>query len=470
MDTTRKCQNFFCSHTEQLNPHEMQPVELVSNSSIIHSLTELRENFNPENLLQALLNGNLYIWLEQHYYEKEATQISQLRIEDKSCLKDLCEILGINYYDIKKLNEEEIQKLNERKSIIAQFTSDENILNSPWNVALNQEELSVLINKGEKEIILCKDVFCIPIRVPGMTYTAIGNAKIENPYTAEQYNRAGIIIKGIVLPESSTEKNSDIAKEAALANGYDDFAETHCPLAAAIHAALKSYKMMDSFTLPYNASITTKQFALKATCRDAIRETIEKAYEAAENRFSAYSSKSIAKEAATFYSEEILRVLKPLINNIKRIASMTKNLDAYDSLEQLVNKSYKNLQELFNQELTDSYDYYKMYDINYFIEQVDIEKDDYRLAESGIWRLLEAAVTDRVQYSISGMYTSISELERDVNDRSSTFYNSIYKLYKEYVSLIEECIEIIGKEFPEPTTKETLLQYTERLCVIKAAS
>lgn len=92
------------------------------------------------------------------------------------------------------------------------------------------------------------------------------------------------------------------------------------------------------------------------------------------------------------------------------------------------------------------------------------------MAESGIWRLLEAAVTDRVQYSISGMYTSISELERDVNDRSSTFYNSIYKLYKEYVSQIEECIEIIGKEFPEPTTKETLLQYTERLCVIKAAS
>lgn len=472
MDPLKKVQDIFSVTPNKPTPQEMEPVVLELNNTVIHSMQELREHFHAEDLLKALLNENLYIWLEQHYYEKEAEQIFHLHIEDKNCPKDLCRILGINYMNVSKMSDEDIEKLNARKALIAQFTSDENILNAPWSVALNQEELSSLINSSEKHIYLCKETFSIPIRVSGITYIVIGDAKLESPYTLAQYNNAGITITGISLPETADNVTSTIAKEAAKANGYDDFSETHCPLATAVHNALKSRQMTDIYRLPYTASSALKQYTSKSECKEKIESLVSKAYEAAENRFDTYGSKSIAKQAATFYSEVINQVMLPIKDNLKRIAIMTNKSDVYNSLEQLINKNHKNLQELFCKELTASYNYYKMYDKSYFIDKVDIITYDSRIEEKGFWRLLETAMSDRVKYSIdaTSMYSSISELQRDVDDRSATFFKAIYYEYAGYIEQIESLIEMIGNGFPKPEEKESLLQYTERLCAIKAAS
>ncbi len=346
MNQIKKDQGIFSVTPKKCTPQEMDPVVLELNNTVIHSLAELREHFHAEELLTALLNENLYIWLEQYYYESEAEQVSHLKIEDKNCLKDLCRILGINYNDVKRMTDEELEELDSRKALIAQFTADEAILNAPWRVALNQEELSALINSGEKQIYLCKETFSIPIHVPGITYTVIGDARIETPYTLTQYHNAGITITGISLPETTDPKTSVIAKEAAKANGYDDFAENHCPLAIAIHKALKSRPMTDIYRLPCEASATIKQYTSKSECTAKIKALVTNAYEIAEKRFDAYGSKSIANQAATFYSEGITQIMGPLKDNLKRIAIMTNQNEAYRSLEPLIDKCQKNLQEL----------------------------------------------------------------------------------------------------------------------------
>jgi hypothetical protein len=274
------------------------------------------------------------------------------------------------------------------------------------------------------------------------------------------------------LPETTDNKASDIAKAAAKANGYDDFSESHCSLSTTIHNALKSHLMANVYRLPYTASSALKQYISKSECKKAIEALVSQAHETAEKRFDTHGPNSIAKEAETFYSEEINQVMLPIKDNLKRIAIMTNKSDVYDSLDPLICKCNKNLQELFGKELTESHNYYKMYDINYFIDKVDIVTYDSRIEEKGLWRLLETAMTDHVKYSIdsSSLYSSISELQHDVDDRSATFFKTIYHIYAEYIEQIEVLVERIGNGLPKQKENESLLQYTERLCAIKAAS
>ena len=201
--------NLFQKEATNKNETQNEKVKLVLHDTTIRSIKELRENFDAEEIMKYHLNGELYLWLSQHYYEEEADAIKKLAPEQPGCLQKICSVLGVSDPSCAGLSEEEAAKWEERKKLVSEYTTDPKILSEIWLVATNQEELAELLNRQEKKIYLFHNSFTIPLRISGVEYLGIGDATLDNPYTKEQYEKAGIKISGFTLP---TEENPETAK------------------------------------------------------------------------------------------------------------------------------------------------------------------------------------------------------------------------------------------------------------------
>ncbi len=437
---------------------------LTLNGKTIHSLQELRDNFKAEELMKQYLDETLIAWLNEHYYETEASIIDKVIFDRSFNIQKLCEVLKIDYDPYANMTEEEKAIYDEKKRIVSEFTSDSSILSNLHLVAMNQEELAGLLNHGNKKIYLCKEHFSVPIRESGKEYICISNAVIDNAYTEQQYKRAGITVIGFDLPEHENPDTIELAKDAAASYGYDDYHETHSFLASIFHNKLKSERLINWHHVPYDSHVDGKFYKSKSECEQARDEAIRRAYGEAEKYFSTGDSKSLASEAAQRYSEHIASVFDKNRHVLATLCSLTNTSEYYDMLCDKVNKCHKNLLTKFENELNYNRDYYSMYNIDYFIEQVDIEEHDYRVEEDFLARVLETLFTDSIEYSITNLYSSISEIEQDLDYYSNTFYGAAYNLYKEYVSEIEDIIEQIGRELPANNEGEEPEDYIKRCC------
>lgn len=444
-------------------------VELVLNDTTIHSLAELRQYFDPEEIMTYFMKGQLLDWLRQHYYEKEADAIAKIDCTQADCLQKICLALDVEYLLYQKMTAEERNKWNEKRRIVCECAKDPDHLPSMQLIALNQEDLAKLLDKQEKKIYLCNNSFSIPLRVSGVEYTNLGNATIENPYTKAQYEKAGIKMSDFVLPAEEDPTTAEFAKAAAISNGYDDFQETHTPLATAFHKRLKSRKLITPHHLSYNSSASGKFYTSKSECKKAREQIIRKAYDEAEKYITTGNSKSLVKEAAEFYSNEISSVFEDTRNPLETLCSMTGTKDLYDKLIGKVDTSYKSLLREFESELDDNRDYYNMYDFDYFIDQVEIEEHDHRIYDDFFSRTLETLLSkDSIEYTLTDLYSAIREMENDLNGQASTFYGAAFSAYQSYVSEIEDIINKIGTGLPAMDKDETIEDYLMRCCVKEA--
>lgn len=416
----------------------------------IHSIKELQENFDPEILLQHHITGDLELWLEQHFYEKEAEEVSKIKIDEPGCLSQLCSTLGIVYE--KTLSDEEQNALNLKKEKVKQLTDNEEIISHPELAAFHQGELVELLKKGFKKIYLCKEEFSLPIKMPNIEYIGIGNATIRNPYTKEQYDKVNIKITGLQLADKVDAVTDSIAKESATANGYDDFQEQHTQLASLFHKELHIARKPVIYRLPLDLWKATREYSSKYDCKKAIESIIQKAYDKAGNYLTVGKSCSISKEMATFYSEHIHKTFNPHMERIQQISAISKTQFAYDELKSLIQGSYKSLLNVFEQELLDSSDYYSLYKKQYFIDLVDINEYDARTCDTGLWGGLEKLLTDKIKYRMSPeISTSVQEMQKDLNDHCTTFFNAAHEEYCDYIIKIEKALDEIGFRIPETT-------------------
>ncbi|MDY4892546.1 MAG: hypothetical protein SO130_03965 [Agathobacter sp.] len=457
--------NFLKEHPSE---EKSEPVNLVWNGTTIRSLSDLREHFIPEELLRAHMNHSLVPWLRQHYYDEEADRIENVRMEDPDCLKTLCKILKITSELEKHLSEEERQILQKKRETLSRFTEDDNILSNAACAATNQEELARLLDAGCKQIYLCDNTFSLPLRKSGIHYIGVGPVAIENAYTREQYEKAGIRVDGISLPESVSDEKNAQAKHAANANGYDDYAENHSPLAAAFHEKLKAPKLFDYCDLPNNTSIVSEFFKSRSACEKARDNCLKNAYWEAKNYFDINSTKAVSRKAADFYSKRLEQVFIPVIDRLELLCKMQNQTSAFTSLRKKINDSHENLLKAFETEILDNRDYYSMYDYNYFLEQTSIEKHDFRVSDDVFFKLIETVVADNIEYTIEGIFEPINEMEKDVNDYANTFFGAALSKYKAYTDEIETLIDSIGHGLPPFNKDETINDYLERMCLKKA--
>lgn len=446
-----------------------EKVRFVINNNTIHSLKELRENFEAEAILNAHIDGTLATWLEQHYYEKEFEAVSNIStVGEPKCLQKLCAALGVDYADAKNMSAEEKQQWEERREIVSGLSSDPQILSELYLVALNQEELAKLLDQEVHKIYLCQECFSIPIRIPNVEYIKLGNATLEHPYTKEQYEKAGIQVSGFTLPDSVDEDSASLAREATAANGYDDFQEHHTPLATLFHNQLKTHRLSNTHYIPFNDTVGGKFFHSKQECEEAKNNCIRKAYNEAEKYVTTGSSKSLSKEAANYYGDIIEKTFSAIKDKLEALSNINAADDAYNTLIQLVKYARKNLLREFEEELNDNRDYYAMYDFNYFKNQVEIEEHDYRMAEDFFTKALETLFTDSIQYTVTDVHSAISEIQDDLHNHANTFFGTVHHSYQEYVAEMESLLDQIGKDLPKASQDETIDDYINR-CFVKKA-
>lgn len=454
-----------------MNENPNEKIELQIHGVTIHSLSELRNHFDPNAVLKAYEDGSLLSWLKQHYYERETLSVMQLQYEKSDCIEKLCTIFNIDYPSTRYMSSEEQNAWNSRKNLIAQYTSDNNVLNKIHLVAMNQEELAALLDQGRQTIYLCNATFSIPIKMSAVKYIGIGRVTLENAYTAEQYRKCGIKIINILLPNSVSPEMENEAKLAAAAYGYDDFGDTHNPFMTAFHEKLKAYKpnRFHGLNRDYANHAFSETFSSKSDCEAACKRCIKEAYESAEQYLQPGNAKSFSTEAADFYSKWLKDAFAPLKEELKTLCTMNNTNSAFNAIEELIKESHKNLLAEFEEELQENSYYYKMYDLNYFIEKTDVETLDLRLSDNNFLRFIETMIPERMQYMVSKVHEPLDEMQDDLEKREDSFFKKAFQIYQEYILKIEKQLELIGKNLPEMAENESLEEYLTRMSEKKAS-
>ena len=410
----------------------------------IRTLDDLRSHFDLPQVTAAFLDGSLEAWLSACYYEREAEAIRDLPHDLTPAVeRQLAAILGV---ELPLTPEEQAQRERKRAAI---RRHDESLVFHAAETATDQQELVELLEDGLTTIYLCEGRVSVPIRRSGIHYIGIGSPHMEAPFTEEQYRRAGITFEGIVLPTQIDQSAQSIAEEAAAANGYDDFAETHCPLAVKVHDSIKVNRIWYSQLLHTNtddAGITA--FPSRWAAEKVAKKVVEKAYRESNSFFQTDHTACLAPPLAAEYAERLQRGLEELPARLCALTGDKRELA--EKLIGLVNKAPEALRERFEQELRENTDFYGMYEESYFIERVTIEKNDYSMDmfDSDFLNGLARLIQNETDYNIDvwSLFEIIREMEEDVNKHADAFYSSAYYIYRGYCREIENLAEEIGKD------------------------
>ena len=167
----------------------------------VRTLEDLRESYVMDSVLEYFETGALLEWLEERYYEEEAAKIKAIDRNDPDKTQKICDALGVIYR-----NEEErkaAKRLNLKKRILRIMGAGETELDNADRCALDQEDLSELIDRGVSEIYLCGDYeFSIPLSKGNRKYIGIfGTTNIKTRAKSQkELDEKGIVLQNVKLP------------------------------------------------------------------------------------------------------------------------------------------------------------------------------------------------------------------------------------------------------------------------------
>lgn len=422
-------------------------VTLKMKDHAINSIQELREYFDPETILKKHSNGKLAKWLSQNYYEQEAEITAGINPESDTCLQELCNALGVEYSILLFFSDTEKASLSEKKKLLSSVTEDKEILEHIYLVATSQSELAALIDKNADLIYLYNNTFSIPISISDITYIGIDdNVMIENPFTKKQYERAGITVKNIKLPENENPETIELARSAAADYGYDDFSDYHSSLALKYHDALKVKPFISKKDLELNTPDEDTYYNDYYSCKNAAEDIFKKVYDKANSYFDPNNKNSLAKECAKYYSTIIKDAFEEDLSELEQLSIKNNTFKSYEKLSKLINKSKSKLKKHYDNELVEDAEFYELYDVDYFVDEIDI--DDIQLNNPSNDDLLNIVIDflfdTSTKYIISDIQSPYSELKSDMDDHSLTFYKYAHREYNRYIQKIENCLDIIA--------------------------
>ena len=415
---------------------------ITMNGKDITTITELRENFNISEAIALQKSGALSGWLRELYYESEADAVEPYCFPNwnNSARKYFCSILGVEYQltlsdDVKVVFENNREKL-------AEYTTDVNILNNADVVAADQSQLAKLINDDEKEIVLYKGDFSIPISKSGITYYCVGKPKITNLYSSEQYQKLGITVNNITLPIEDNKENEYAFVTAAEKNGYDFFYEKHNELAGYFHRNISVCQML------YNFSVGIAQgspvFRFKSECESAMKNAVKKLHSKACGYLDPDRSSGFVIKAAEHYSKRITETFEKIENGLYKYCEASGKMAEFKKLRDMCVHAKRELRSKFSQEINDS-SYYKMEGLQYFYDQIDIEKKDYSEDYDAMSRFLAHFASGWIEYRYEGIFDVAREIQSDIDSLADTFVSNAHAEYLEYVDQIEKLAEDIGE-------------------------
>ena len=195
-------------------------LEMADGVKVRSNLEELRENFDLEKVVGHFLSGKLVEWLSDRYYEDEADAIEAIDKDAPDLRQRLCDALGVEYDGEAEVDVGQLERLNEKKSILRQKTGDESIIANAAQTALTQEDLADLLDMDESTIYLCGESFNIPARIGNKKYVGIlGTPKVSIKANSQaDLDAKGIVFENVILPwGNETEENIFVKSEMPVA-------------------------------------------------------------------------------------------------------------------------------------------------------------------------------------------------------------------------------------------------------------
>ena len=135
-------------------------------------------------------------------------------------------------------------------------------------------------------------------------------------------------------------------------------------------------------------------------CRE---KEVDSAYDQANSFFIPGSQSCIASELADHYAVFIKKGCGSIVEQLAPWCARNSALrPRLQDMEKLIVSAADNLRKLFEQELSESADYYRMYKRSYFHERIDIEKNDYNvdMFDSDLLNGLARLIHDDSEYDV----------------------------------------------------------------------
>ena len=186
------------------------PLELRDGYLARSNIEEVRAHFDLEKIIAQFHNGRLKIWLEDHYLSEMAEQVAALDGDALDLAAQLCTILGVEGVATENVDSSLIQKREEKRQRLSQYTTNPILCDMAEFAAFEQSDLDRLIKEGAQEIILCKENFRIPLNVKNKTYLGVGNAvAVIDSKTAVDFETLGVRFVDLPFDEKYREAVAD---------------------------------------------------------------------------------------------------------------------------------------------------------------------------------------------------------------------------------------------------------------------
>ena len=150
------------------------PLELKDGYLARSNIEEVRAHFDLEKIIAQFHNGRLKIWLDDHYLPEMAAQVAALDGDAPDLAAQLCAILGVEGVATEHVDSSLIQKREENRQRLSQYTTNPILCDMAEFAAFEQGDLDTLIDEGAREIILCNNAFRIPLLAENRTYYGVG--------------------------------------------------------------------------------------------------------------------------------------------------------------------------------------------------------------------------------------------------------------------------------------------------------
>ena len=250
------------------------PLEMAGNVPV-RTLEELREHFDLERTLTYYVDGKLYAWLLDRYYEYEAEKIKELDPKEEKVCQQLCKILGTACEEDSRVNIDELKSKRKRFEMLKEYTDDEYIMQNIDNIAFNQEDLAKLLDEDKKEIFLCGKHFSIPLWKEGVHYIGVNTPSVSvKNSSSDEFAAKGIILENVDLKESIKSEMKDLNAAQYMRNLKRDSFEYVDEYEQRINQ-MNAFICGVIFVKREDYNIKTSQFKVNLTWRNCLNQSIK---------------------------------------------------------------------------------------------------------------------------------------------------------------------------------------------------
>ncbi len=141
----------------------------------VRTIEELRENFDMDAVLENYTSGKLDTWLRGRYYDNIANAIKALDDNVEGFYAQLCSTLGVEYQEQQHTSVSEAQYKQEKLQRFQSLECYDRYSDKFDQVAMNQQDLEILLKQGVTQVYLLENEFEIPLSYECITYTGVGN-------------------------------------------------------------------------------------------------------------------------------------------------------------------------------------------------------------------------------------------------------------------------------------------------------